>query len=96
MRGFFYFLASFVISSKNGHICRLGIFKTVVRLGDSFRGYLDFQAATIPCHECVIQADTNEFFDPSPQQDICMKGDLPFSTLSVDLPIGANTKGILA
>lgn len=83
-----------MISSKSGHICRIVIFKTVVRLGDSLRGYLDFQGGAVPCYECVIRAETNEFFDES-QRRINVDEDLSFVTVPVDISAVHKSKGIL-
>ncbi|KAM7541630.1 hypothetical protein Aperf_G00000036453 [Anoplocephala perfoliata] len=87
-------LAAFTISAPNGHICRIGIFKTVARLGDSLRGYLDFRSATLPSFECVIRADTNEYFDPSHQVDIYPARDLSFFTVPIDVPAASKTKAL--
>ncbi|VDN98385.1 unnamed protein product [Rodentolepis nana] len=85
-------LASFVISAPSGHICRIGIFKTVTRLGDSFRGYLDFRTANLPSFECVIRAETYEFFDPFPQTDIYPDKVLSFFTVPIDVPSVSKSK----
>ncbi|VDK33125.1 unnamed protein product [Taenia asiatica] len=86
--------ASFMLSGPNGHICRIGLFKMVARLGDSLRGYLDFRAATLPAFECIIGADTNEFLDPTPHRDINSGDNLSFSTLPIDIPNVSKNKGI--
>lgn len=88
------FVASFMISAPNGHICRIGIFKMVARLGDSLRGYLDFRTASLPSFECIIRAQTYEYFDPSPQTDIYPDKDLSFFSVPIDVPSVSKSKGI--
>uniref|UniRef100_A0A5K3EZE0 Arrestin_N domain-containing protein n=1 Tax=Mesocestoides corti TaxID=53468 RepID=A0A5K3EZE0_MESCO len=86
-------VATFVISGPNGHICRIGFFKTAARLGDSLRGFLDFQAAAVPCFECVIRATTNEYFDLSFQQENTLEKDLLFFTTPIEVPRDSREKG---
>nr|CDS32136.1 retrograde Golgi transport protein RGP1 [Hymenolepis microstoma] len=87
-------LASFMLSAPSGHICRIGIFKTVTRLGDSFRGYLDFRTASLPSFECIIRGETYEFFDPFPQTDIYPDKDLSFFTVPIDVPSVSKSKAL--
>ncbi|VDM31114.1 unnamed protein product [Hydatigera taeniaeformis] len=78
-------VASFMLSGPNGHICRITIFKTVARLGDLLRGYLDFRAATLPAFECIIRADTYEFLDLTTYPDNDLRSNLLFSALTINV-----------
>uniref|UniRef100_A0A0X3Q466 Rgp1 n=2 Tax=Schistocephalus solidus TaxID=70667 RepID=A0A0X3Q466_SCHSO len=55
--------ATFVISAPEGHICRVGLFKTAARLGDCLNGYLDFRSAVVPCLQCAIHLEAYECVD---------------------------------
>nr|CDS16268.1 retrograde Golgi transport protein RGP1 [Echinococcus granulosus] len=85
-------IVSFMLSGPNGHICRIGMFKTVARLGDLLRGYLDFRMATLPTFECIIWADTDEFLDPTSRQETNLENNLLFSTLPIDIPTASKDK----
>ncbi|VUZ53046.1 unnamed protein product [Hymenolepis diminuta] len=87
-------LASFMISAPNGHICRIGIFKMIARLGDSLRGYLDFRTTSLPSFECIIRAQTYEYFDSSPQTDVYPDKDLSFFSFPIDVPSVSKSKAL--
>lgn len=57
------------------------------------RGYLDFRSATLPSFECVIRADTYDYFDPSHQVDICPNRDLSIFTVPIDVLAASKNKG---
>ncbi|VDK89163.1 unnamed protein product [Dibothriocephalus latus] len=55
--------STFAISAPEGHICRIGLYRTAARLGDCLNGYLDFQNAVVPCLQCTVQLDAYECVD---------------------------------
>lgn len=88
-------LATFVISGPNGQICRLGMLKTAVRLGDSLRGFLDFRSATQTCFECTIRSQTSECAYPIPENAPPESSGLHFFTSPTEVVSRNQRKGEL-
>ncbi|KAM3174775.1 hypothetical protein ACTXT7_009833 [Hymenolepis weldensis] len=55
-------------------------------------GPLDFRTASLPSFECIIRAQTYEYFDPSPQTDIYPDKDLSFFSVPIDVPSVSKSK----
>ncbi|BHF61542.1 Golgi membrane exchange factor (Ric1p-Rgp1p) subunit [Sparganum proliferum] len=92
-------VSTFVISAPEGHICRVGLFRTAARLGDCLNGYLDFRSAVVPCLQCAIQLDAYECVDrisevveSSPSVPKASSSSLPLFTVPVQVGITSNGK----